>query len=136
MEIRTYRESDEKEVIELWNTVFGYSAPHNAPAFVISRKLELQRELFFVAVLDGRIAGTVMAGYDGHRGWIYSLAVRPELRRRGIATALMQHAEDALKDNGAPKINLQLLASNVGTVEFYKALGYAVEERISMGKIL
>ena len=136
MQIRPYASSDEPAVISLWTEVFGYSTPHNAPAFVIRCKLECQPELLFVALLDDRIVGTVMGGYDGHRGWIYSLAVSPDFRRRGIATALMKHAETALKEKGAAKINLQLLASNAATCEFYKTLGYAVEERISMGKIL
>jgi ribosomal protein S18 acetylase RimI-like enzyme len=77
-----------------------------------------------------------MGGYDGHRGWIYSLAVSPPARRRGIGTALMRHAERELAARGCPKVNLQVLASNSGTVEFYKKLGYVVEERVSMGRLL
>jgi len=136
MEIRVYLESDEVAVSALWSSVFGYATPHNAPGFVIKRKVEYQRELFFVAIEDAKVVGTVMAGYDGHRGWIYSMAVAPEYRRRGIATALMKHAENALKERGAAKINLQLLASNAATCEFYKTLGYSIEERISMGKVM
>jgi ribosomal protein S18 acetylase RimI-like enzyme len=136
MEIRAYLEADEGAVAALWERVFGYGTPHNAPGFVIKRKVEFQRELFFVAVVDVKVVGTVMAGYDGHRGWIYSMAVLPEYRRRGIATALMKHAENALRERGAAKINLQLLASNAATCEFYKGLGYSIEERISMGKVV
>ena len=136
MQIRCYQESDEPAVTALWKSVFGYSQKHNDPALAIRNKLAFQRELFFVAVVDEKIAGTVMGGYDGHRAWIYSLAVTPESRRRGIASALMKHAEAALKERGAPKINLQLLASNTATTDFYTKLGYSVEERISMGKIL
>jgi ribosomal protein S18 acetylase RimI-like enzyme len=77
-----------------------------------------------------------MGGYDGHRGWVYSLAVRPDLRRRGVGTALMRHVERALADLGCPKVNLQVLASNAATVAFYRGLGYDVEERLSMGKVL
>jgi ribosomal protein S18 acetylase RimI-like enzyme len=87
-------------------------------------------------ILDGAVAGTVMGAYDGHRGWIYSLAVRPEVRRRGIGTALMRHVERELARLGCPKVNLQVLASNVATVAFYRKLGYAVEERVSRGKLL
>ena len=136
MEIRTFQESDEEAVIVLWKSVFNYSAPHNDPATSIRCKLNLQRELFFVAIMDGKLAGTVMAGYDGHRGWIYSLAVNPALRRGGIGAALVRHAEQALQKLGCLKINLQLVASNSQTVAFYTKLGYAVEERISMGKII
>jgi ribosomal protein S18 acetylase RimI-like enzyme len=77
-----------------------------------------------------------MGGYDGHRGWVYSLVVNPLARGRGVGTALIQQVERELARQGCPKVNLQVLASNAGTVEFYKKLGYAVEERVSMGKIL
>ena len=115
--------------------MFGYTSPHNDPATVIRLKLAVQRDLFFVARLDGRLVGTVMGGYDGHRGWIYSLAVGPEVRRRGVGTALMRHVERELAGRGCPKVNLQVLASNAETVAFYEKLGYSVEERVSMGKV-
>ena len=94
----------------------------------------MERDLFYVADVDATVIGTVMGGYDGHRGWIYSLAVSPDRRRQGVATALMTHREQALAHRGCPKINLQMLASNQGVVAFYKNLGYKVEERVSMGK--
>jgi ribosomal protein S18 acetylase RimI-like enzyme len=137
MKIRTIHESDESGVVALWTNVFGYSAAHNDPVRVVRKKLAVQRELFFVAQDDDdRIVGTVMGGYDGHRGWIYSLAVDPRFRRRGIGRALMAHVEQALADLDCKKINLQVFASNAATAAFYMKLGYAVEERISMGKLL
>src|SRR6516165_5621856 len=136
MDIRPFHESDEPDVIALWTEVFAYTAAHNRPEAVIRQKLAFQRELFLVARLDGRLAGTVLGGYDGHRGWIYSLAVHPDLRRRGIGTALMRHVERELASRGCPKINLQVLATNAATVVFYEKLGYSVEQRISMGKVL
>jgi ribosomal protein S18 acetylase RimI-like enzyme len=136
LDIRPFQEADAGAVIALWTGVFGYSAPHNEPAKVIRDKLAVQRELFLVALLDGTPVGTVLGGYDGHRGWIYSLAVLPGARRRGVGTALVKHVERALARRGCSKINLQVLASNAATVAFYQKLGYAVEERISMGKIL
>ena len=136
LQIRCFADADANEVAALWNTVFAYAAPHNEPTAVIRQKLAVQRELFLVAVLDGSVVGTVMGGYDGHRGWVYSLAVDPRARRQGIGTALMKHLEQKLAARGCPKVNLQVLASNAGTVEFYRKLGYAVEERISMGKLL
>jgi ribosomal protein S18 acetylase RimI-like enzyme len=136
MEIRPFHESDRDAVIPLWKDVFAYPAPHNDPAKVIRDKLAFQRDLFLVAILDGAVVGTVMGGYDGHRGWIYSLAVNPEVRRQGIGTALMKHVEEVLAKRGCPKVNLQLLASNAETVAFYRRLGYFVEERVSMGKLL
>jgi ribosomal protein S18 acetylase RimI-like enzyme len=136
MEIRPYNEADEGAVAALWTGVFAYGAPHNAPARVIRDKLAYQRELFFVAVEDGAVVGTVLGGYDGHRGWIYSLAVHPDVRRRGIGAALVRHVEAELVRRGCPKINLQILPANTAVVAFYCKLGYAVEERISMGKIV
>jgi len=136
VDIHAFHESDAEQVTALWTAVFGYAAPHNQPAAVIRGKLAVQRDLFFVALLDGKLVGTVMGGYDGHRGWIYCLAVAPEVRNRGIGTALIDHVETALKARGCLKINLQVLASNRGTVAFYEKLGYAVEERVSLGKIL
>ena len=116
--------------------MFGYSAAHNEPNLVIRLKVAVQDDLFFVAMLAGRLAGTVMGGYDGHRGWIYSMAVRPELRRRGIGAALIQYAELELVAHGCRKVNLQVVASNAAVIDFYKRVGYVVEERVSMGKIL
>ena len=88
------------------------------------------------AVADGNVVGTVMGGYDGHRGWIYSLAVDAAHRRQKLGTALIRHVEKALAEQGSPKINLQVLSSNAGAIEFYEKLGYHIEERISMGKVL
>jgi ribosomal protein S18 acetylase RimI-like enzyme len=136
MLIRIYDESDNRAVIALWERVFAYPEPRNDPVAVIRQKLAAQPELFFVAVFDGILVGTVMGGYDGHRGWIYSLAVDPAQRRQKIGTALVRHVERALTELGCPKINLQILSSNAATVEFYQQLGYRVEERISMGKVL
>lgn len=136
MKIRPYIESDHAAVIALWRESFNYDSPHNNPALSIRNKLAFQPGLFFIATVDGHLAGTIMAGYDGHRGWIYSLAVAPRLRRQGIATALMRHAESALAALGCPKINLQVLPSNAAVVSFYRKLGYTVEERVSMGRIM
>jgi ribosomal protein S18 acetylase RimI-like enzyme len=136
MEIRTFQQPDEPDVVALWSKVFAYPEPRNEPARVIRHKMAVQPELFFVAIVDGSVVGTVMGGYDGHRGWIYSLAVDPEHRRQKIGTALVRHVERALEQQGCPKINLQILSSNAATADFYTKLGYRVEERISMGKVL
>src|SRR5690348_10936116 len=96
MDIRPFQEADETSVMALWTNVFAYPEPRNNPRKVIRDKLGVQRDLFFVALIDGVVIGTVMGGYDGHRGWIYSLAVHPEARRRGIGTALMRHIEREL----------------------------------------
>ena len=125
-----------KEVVALWQTVFGYEAPHNQPSLAIDKKLAANDQLFFVAVSAGSVVGTIMAGYDGHRGWLYSLAVLPECRGRGIGSGLVRHAEEQLKLRGCLKINLQILQGNEAVQAFYRNLGYQIEPRISMGKRL
>ncbi len=122
------------QVVDLWATVFGYETAHNAPLVAIDRKLEADDDLFFVALADGEVVGTILAGYDGHRGWLYSVAVAASHRHRGIGAALVGHAEQALTARGCMKINLQIADGNEGVVGFYESLGYAVEPRTSMGK--
>ena len=136
MEIGPFEKEYEAEVVSLWREVFAYPAPHNNPAFTIGLKLRKDRDLFFVALDDDKVIGTVMGGYDGHRGWIYLLAVSPVARRRGVGTALVRHMEAVLRELGCPKINLQVLPDNERVIEFYRKLGFKVEERISMGKVM
>ena len=124
------------QVIALWEKVFGYETDHNAPALVIDKKLAAHDDLFFVAVQGDELVGTVMAGYDGHRGWIYSLAVHPEHRNQSIGSKLVDFAEKQLKTLNCMKVNLQIMAGNESVQHFYETIGYAVEERISMGKRL
>jgi ribosomal protein S18 acetylase RimI-like enzyme len=122
------------QVVALWKNVFGYEAAHNNPSLAIDKKLQVDDQLFFAAVADQTVVGTIMAGYDGHRGWIYSVAVAPSHRRQGIGTRLVSHAERALIRKGCVKINLQILEGNEGVTAFYAALGFSVEKRVSMGK--
>jgi ribosomal protein S18 acetylase RimI-like enzyme len=89
-----------------------------------------------VGEIDGRIIGTCIAGYEGHRGWINYLAVAPTYQRRGLATRLMKEAERLLGNAGCPKINLQVRASNVDVIEFYKSIGFIIDDVVSMGKRL
>jgi len=136
VEIRPFAERDRAQVIALWTEVFAGDPPWNEPSAMIDRKLRVQRELFLVAVAAGEVAGTVLAGFDGVRGWIHHLAVLPAHRRRGAATQLVQAAERGLANLGCPKINLQVRAGNAGAIAFYRALGYQVEDRASLGKRL
>jgi ribosomal protein S18 acetylase RimI-like enzyme len=122
------------QVVALWKSVFGYDTPHNDPGLAIDKKLEVNDGLLFVAVAGTTVVGTIMAGYDGHRGWLYSLAVAPAHRRQGIGSRLVCHAESALITKGCVKINLQILEDNASVAAFYAALGYALEKRISLGK--
>ena len=136
MQIRIYQDGDEQAVIALWSLVLPDSAPHNDPATAIRRKRTVNDDLFFVAVVEERVVGTAMGGYDGHRGWIYSVAVHPDCRHQGIGSALLHSVEEALIQRGCPKVNLQVRASNTQVIAFYTSLGYAVEERVSLGKLL
>ena len=122
------------QVVALWQGVFGYEGAHNDPGLVIDKKRAVDDGLFFVAITDSAVVGTIMAGYDGHRGWIYSVAVSPLHRREGIGSLLVSHAERVLVNKGAVKINLQIMEGNESVTGFYSALGYAVEKRVSMGK--
>ena len=122
------------EVIALWEAVFGFEAAHNKPALVIEKKVAFGDELFFVALFGDVVIGTVMAGYDGHRGWIYSVAVSPVHRRRGVGAQLVRFAERALVSKGCVKVNLQIMEGNESVAAFYVALGFSVEKRVSMGK--
>lgn len=135
-EIREYQASDRSQVTGLWNRVFPGSTGHNDPEAAIDRKSSYADGLFFVAVGNDTVIGTIMGGYDGHRGWVYSVAVSPDVQRRGIGTALMKHVELALAELGCPKVNLQVRADNDAIVAFYESLGYLVEERVSLGKLI
>jgi GNAT superfamily N-acetyltransferase len=123
-----------EQVVTLWRDIFGYEAARNDPGFVIDKKIAMLDGLFFVAVHPEGIVGTVMAGYDGHRGWIYAMAVHPGHRKKGIASLLLSHAERRLASLGCVKINLQILRGNEDVQRFYRFNGYALEDRISMGK--
>ena len=125
-------------MVALWARVFGLESdtPHNDPEVAIGLKTAYDPGLFLVAVADRRVVGTVMGGYDGHRGWVYSLAVEEGERRMGIGTALMREVEQKLRVLGCRKVNLQVVGTNSGVVGFYEGLGFSVEDRISMGKRL
>ncbi len=136
LSIRPYAESDEAQVIQLWREIFPDNPSWNVPKADIDRKLTVQRDLFLVGDLAGEIVATVMAGFDGHRGWVHLVAVAPKYRQKGFGRAMMVEAERKLSDIGCTKINLQVRATNQGVVSFYEKLGYSVEERVSMGKRL
>lgn len=120
----------------LWTEAFPDDPPRNRAAAAIPEKLARQPELLLVALDGDSVAGTAMAGYDGHRGWLYSVAVRKSHRRRGIGELLVREAEARLAALGCGKVNLQVRATNAAVVAFYESLGYEAEERISLGKRL
>ena len=136
MRIRPFQLPDEPAVVAVWQAC-DLIRPQNDPHKDIRRKLRVQPHLFLVAVADSNeIVGTVMAGYEGHRGWITYLAVAPEHRRHGVGRALMREAERLLRLEGCPKINLQVRASNADVIAFYRAIGFQVDEVASLGKRL
>lgn len=135
IEIRSYKPSDEVQVIQLWADC-GLVVPWNNPHRDIQRKLEVQPELFLVGCFRGKIIGTVMAGYEGHRGWINYLAVHPDHQRTGLGRRMMHEAEILLRAAGCPKINLQVRRTNVKVIKFYRKIGYKVDDVVSFGKRL
>jgi ribosomal protein S18 acetylase RimI-like enzyme len=118
----------------LWHEVFPNDPPWNRASVAIPEKLAVQPDLFLVAEDAAHVVGAAMAGYDGHRGWLYTLAVSPDFQRRGIGSALLAEAECRLVAVGCGKINLQIRTGNDAVAAFYRRHGYDVEQRISMGK--
>jgi ribosomal protein S18 acetylase RimI-like enzyme len=135
MHIRPYHADDQDAVVSLWENC-GLTRSWNDPRKDIARKLTVQPELFLVGILDGALVASVMGGYDGHRGWANYLAVATAHRGRGYGRALMQRVEELLLGMGCPKINLQVRSSNAGVLAFYRAMGYAQDEAVSLGKRL
>ena len=135
MKIRPYRNEDQAQVVQLWQAC-GLTVPHNDPVKDIQRKLSVQRELFLVGEIQGRIIASVMAGYEGHRGWLNYLAVTPSKRRSGHGRQIVQAAERRLRALGCPKVNLQVRVSNQEALNFYREIGYAEDAVVSLGKRL
>lgn len=135
MNIRHFQASDEHAVVTLWEAC-GLVRPWNDPHKDIARKLNVQPELFLVGLEGERVVGTVMVGYEGHRGWINYLAVSPDHQGRGLGRRLMDEAEQRLRAVGCPKINLQVRSGNEAVRQFYESIGYSLDEVVSFGKRL
>ena len=135
MRIRAFRPADEAAVVALWQEC-GLTRPWNDPHKDIARKLTEQPELFLVGAIGGEVVASAMAGFDGHRGWVYYLAVAERHRRQSYGRALMQEAERLLTERGCPKINLQVRSANSAVIEFYRKLGYSQDQTVSLGKRL
>ncbi|MDE0572854.1 GNAT family acetyltransferase [Demequina sp. B12] len=138
--VRRFAPRDTDAVVELWRECFPTDPARNAPAELIARKCARDPDLFWVAceVSDGvdAVVGAAMAGYDGVRGWLYHVAVTPERRREGIATALVGRAVAELEVLGCPKVNLQVRSTNSEVLGFYRSLGWSVDEVESLGRTL
>ena len=112
VQIATYSSEYFEGVKSLWREVFPDDPPWNAAEVAIHAKVAVQSDLFLVAVEGDKVVGSIMSGYDGHRGWLYALAILNSHRRRGIGSALVREEEDRLTAMGCRKINLQVRASN------------------------
>lgn len=132
-EIRPYQEPDITNVVAIWERC-GLVTPENDPYKDIAAKIRFQPDLFLIAQVDWQLIGTVMAGYEGHRGWLNYLAVDPEHQRKGYGRLLVEAAEHRLMELGCPKVNLQIRNANKQALAFYRAIGYVTEDRIGMGK--
>lgn len=135
LRFRLFEERDQVDVVALWKAC-GLTRPWNDPDKDISRKLAVQPELFFIGELDGKLVATAMAGYDGHRGSVFYLAVSPAYQRRGFGNLMMQHIEDQLESIGCPKLSIIVRSSNKEVLSFYRTLGYTTDDVISTGKRL
>ncbi|TPG63283.1 GNAT family acetyltransferase [Ewingella americana] len=135
MEIRIYRQDDFEEVLTLWERC-DLLRPWNDPEMDIERKQNHSPELFLVAEVGGEVVGSVMGGYDGHRGSAYYLGVHPDYRGRGIANALINRLEKKLIARGCPKINLMVRAENDAVVSMYEKLDYETQDALTLGKRL
>jgi ribosomal protein S18 acetylase RimI-like enzyme len=134
--IVTYTDDHFDGVDALWRDAFPNDTAWNVAKVAIPEKIKVQPDLLLVAVERGAVVGSIMAGYDGHRGWISRIAVLKSNRRQGIGEALIQEAEKRLAALGCTKVNLQVVTSNATVLGFYRRVGYEVEERVSMGKRL
>ena len=136
IDIRGYNPADHEAVTGLWKTVFPDDPPWNEPATMLAAKLDFQPEGVLIGVANGAVIAAVLAGYDGHRGWINALAVDPNHRGHGYGAAMIEAASARLKTMGAVKVNLQIRGGNNSLEAYYESLGFEVENRISMGMLL
>ena len=135
MQIRPYQASDLAQVLALWRAC-NLTIAANDPRKDIERKLAVSPEMFLLGEFEGRVVASVMAGYEGHRGWINYLAVAPSYRRKSYGRLMMAAAEQLLDELECPKINLQVRSANAAVVAFYASLGYVTDDVVSMGKRL
>lgn len=133
--IRTFLPDDASDVINLWRQC-GLIVPWNNPETDIQRKLSTSPDLFYVGVLDDKPIASCMAGYDGHRGWIYFLAVKDAYQRKGFASRLIDHVEAELIALGCPKVELMVRKTNQNVMSFYESAGYETDPVTVLSKRL
>ena len=135
MIVRQFKAQDTDQVVALWQEC-ELTRPWNNPLLDIERKQQQDDSLFLVGELDNHLIASVMGGYDGHRGWMYYLAVSPKHQRCGYARELISHLEQKLIALGCPKLNLQIRTDNIAVQEFYHEIGFTEDATVSMGKRL
>ncbi|WP_342727186.1 GNAT family acetyltransferase [Bradyrhizobium sp. B097] len=128
-------DADVADVVALWQAC-GLTRPWNDPAADIA----LARRGPSSAVLVGRssdtIVATAMVGHDGHRGWVYYVAVDPSFQGKGLGRAMMAAAEDWLRNAGVPKLQLLVRRENAKAGAFYRSLGYEESTSVMLAKWL
>ncbi|QJQ32290.1 GNAT family acetyltransferase [Sphingomonas lacunae] len=134
-EIEMATAADATDVIALWHSC-GLTRPWNDPQADFDLALTTPTSTILTARNPMAIVGTVMVGFDGHRGWVYYLAVDPSLRRSGLGRHLMAAAEAWLRRAGSPKIQLMVRGDNQAAVGFYQALGYQIQDVLTIGRRL
>ena len=124
--IRPARKDDSADIVALWSAAGAHpTVTDNAES--VEQLLARDETALFVADLDGHIVGTIIAGWNGWRGSLYRIAVLPEHRRRGIASALLREAESSLWARGAARIDAVVIASDDHAVEFWTSVGYEAQ---------
>lgn len=128
-------ETDRAAVVALWRAC-GLTRPWNDPDRDFARALDGATSTILVMRRGDAIVGSVMAGFDGHRGWVYYLAVAPDAQRQGIGRTLMAAAEDWLAARGAPKVQLMVREGNDAAGGFYAAIGFERQPVVTWGRFI
>ncbi len=136
MRIRPIQDDDTDAVIGLWRQC-GLLRPWNDPVadIALARKTE-SAEIFVGTTADNSIDAAVMCGHDGHRGWLYYLAVSPRTQRQGFGKLMVAHAEQWLRDRDVPKLELMIRNTNTVVGQFYESIGYRTEPVVTMSRWL
>jgi ribosomal protein S18 acetylase RimI-like enzyme len=135
MDIRIATSADRAAVTDLWDAA-QLTRPWNPPLDDYDRALAGASSTVLVGFEDGELVATAMVGDDGHRGWIYYVAVPAARRRRGLGAEIVGAAEDWLRERGCPKVELMVRDDNPEVTDFYEALGYVPDAVQVLGRRL
>lgn len=121
--------------VRLWEAS-GLTRPWNDPLDDLRRALGGAASTVLAGIDGSELVATAMVGHDGHRGWVYYLAVAPDHRGRGLGREMMRACEAWLRERGVPKLNLMVRGENTGTAAFYAAIGYARDDVLVLSRRL